>query len=222
LADARRFMVEAVAIDAAFHGDATGRDELSSRVLAALGSVPRHAFVPAEHAAGAYENRPVPLSGGRTLPRPYLSAVMADLLELGPGSRVLEVGTGSGYQAAILSLLAGRVVSVEPVAELAAGAIHRLARLGYAGVEVHHADGLAGWPEAAPYDAILVTLAVGETPPALFDQLRPGGKLLLPLGQGASTVLTLVSKNDKGKLKPKPRGLLEVDFEPLPPFRAED
>ena len=220
-ADARRWMLEAVAIDAAYHGDGTGRDVLPNRVLAALESVPRHAFVPPEQAAGAYENRSIPLAHGRTLPRPYLAAVMADLLELGPGSRVLEVGTGSGYQAAVLSRLAGRVVTIEPLGELAAEAGDRLARLGYGGVAVRHADGYGGWPGEAPYDAILVTLAVSEVPPALLAQLRPGGRLLLPLAQGPTTLLTLVSKNDKGKLRPKPRALLDVDFEPLPIFRGE-
>jgi protein-L-isoaspartate(D-aspartate) O-methyltransferase len=213
-------MVEAVAIDAAYHGDASGRDVLSPRVLSALSAVPRHAFVPPGEAAGAYENRAIPLGHGRSLPRPYYTAVMADLLDLSPGSTVLEVGTGSGYQAAILSRLAGRVLSLEPEPAFAAEAAARLERLGYAGVSVHHADGLAGWPPAAPYAAILVTLAVGEIPPSLLAQLQPGGKLVLPLVEGGSTVLTLVSKNDKGKLRPRPRALLEVDLEPLPAFHA--
>ena len=215
--DTVMLMLEAVKVEAAFHGREAGESELSPGVLAALASVPRQEFVPDSAASWAWENRPHALGYGRTLPQPYLSALMAELLDLGPGERVLEVGTGSGYQAAILSRLARKVSTLEPVGPLAREASARLARLGFPAVEVRHGDGLAGWPEAALFDAILVTLAVSEVPPALLAQLRPGGTMLVPLTYGGPTpYLTLVRKNDKGKLKPKPRPLLELAVEPLP------
>ncbi len=217
--DAIALLLEAVKVDAAFHGRQAGRDELSPGVLAALAEVPRHEFVPVAAAGLAWENRPAALGNGRTLPPPYFSALMAEMLDIGPGERVLEIGTGSGYQAAILARLAGRVRTVEPVGALARQASARLARLGFPGVEVRHGEGLAGWPEEAPFDGIVVTLAVAEIPPALLAQLAPGGTMLVPLTHGGSTpYLTLVHKNEKGKLKPKPRPLVALAVEALPPF----
>jgi len=213
-----QLMLEAVEVDAAYHGWAAGRDELSARVLAAVAAVPRHEFVPAAQVEWAYENRSIPLPYGRTLPKPYFPAVMAELLALSPRARVLEVGTGSGYQAAVLSPLAGQIFTLEPVAELATEASARLARLGFDNVTVARGDGRDGWPEHAPYDAILVTLATSEIPRALLDQLRPGGTLLIPLidAETGLQALTLVHKNAKSKLRPRPRALIQTSFDPLP------
>jgi protein-L-isoaspartate(D-aspartate) O-methyltransferase len=153
------------------------------RVLAAMRKVPRHEFVPAAVRDRAYDDTPVPIGHGQTASQPYMVAVMTELAELGPRSRVLEIGTGSGYQAAVLAEVAGEVYSIEILEPLATSARQTLERLGYGRVHVRHGDGYRGWPEAAPFDAIVVTAAPPEVPKALRDQLAPGGRLVVPIGR---------------------------------------
>jgi protein-L-isoaspartate(D-aspartate) O-methyltransferase len=152
------------------------------RVLAAMREVPRERFVAPVHAPSAYDDSPLPLECGQTVSQPYVVALMAEALELAPEDRVLEVGTGSGYAAAVLSRLAREVYTVERHRELAEAARERLARLGYANVYVRHGDGLLGWPEHAPYDAISVAAGGSEVPAALAAQLSSRGRLVMPLG----------------------------------------
>lgn len=159
------------------------------RVLAALRAVPRHVFVPPEKRAWAYADGPLPIGHGQTISQPYIVARMTELLGLQGDEKVLEVGTGSGYQAAILGHLAREVHTLERVPELATQAAERLARLGLDHVQVHVADGSLGWPPAAPYDAILVAAAAPEVPRALLAQLAPGGRLVLPVGDRYQQVL---------------------------------
>jgi protein-L-isoaspartate(D-aspartate) O-methyltransferase len=155
------------------------RDE---RVLAAMLSVPRHEFVPAELAGEAYGDRPLPIGHGQTISQPFMVAAMAEALGLSGGERLLEIGAGSGYQAAVLSLLAREVHTVEMHEELAVASRDRLRRLGYANVHVHVGDGTLGWPDAAPFEAIVVTAAAPEIPPPLTAQLEEGGRLIVPVG----------------------------------------
>ena len=152
------------------------------RLLAALRKVERHAFVPAEAALGAYGDHPLPIGHGQTISQPYIVAFMTEALRLRGGETVLEVGTGSGYQAAVLGELAGQVYTIEIVEPLARQAGALLQRLGYANVHVRAGDGYAGWPEAAPFDAIMVTAAAPRVPEPLKQQLKDGGRLILPVG----------------------------------------
>jgi protein-L-isoaspartate(D-aspartate) O-methyltransferase len=174
-----------------------GGREVSPRVLDALRSVPRHELVPEEERAPAYRNRPLAIGHGQTISQPFIVALMTDLLELEPHDRVLEVGTGSGYQAAVLAELAREVYSIEVVEELAEKAKRDLGRLGYANVTVRAGDGYAGWPEHAPFDAIIVTAAPDHIPAQLVEQLRPGGRLVIPVG-GLSQDLMVVEKKADG------------------------
>lgn len=217
-AGSRHLMMEAVEIDVAYHGRTLGKDTVSPRVLAAVAAVPRHEFVPPGEEAWAYENRAIPIGHGRTLQKPFLSAVVAEGLTLLPRDKVLEIGTGNGYQTAVLAPLVSHVYSLEPDAELAAEAAENLAALGVDNVTIARGDGRAGWPQHALYDAIVLNLAVEEVPPDLLLQLRPGGKLLVPLldRQSGAQVLTLVFKNEKSRLRPRPRPILQTSFEPLP------
>ena len=160
-----------------------------ARVLRALLAVERHRFVPAPLRAEAYTDRPLPIGSGQTISQPYVVAVMTELAGVEPGERVLEVGTGSGYQAAILAELAREVYSIEIVPELAARAAALLAELGYRNVHVETGDGYRGWPDAAPFDAIVVTAAPPSVPPPLLEQLAPGGRLVIPVGEGEEQVL---------------------------------
>ncbi len=153
------------------------------RVLSALARVPRHELVPAEQREHAYEDRPLPIGWEQTISQPYVVAYMTDQLQLRGEERVLEIGTGSGYQAAILSLLAREVYTIEIVEPLAERSRADLARLGYANVHVRAGDGYRGWPEQAPFDAIIVTAAPGHVPQPLIDQLAVGGRLVLPVGE---------------------------------------
>ncbi|HJQ84065.1 MAG TPA: protein-L-isoaspartate(D-aspartate) O-methyltransferase [Candidatus Binatia bacterium] len=154
-----------------------------ARVLAAMRKVPRHAFVPSAACARAYEDQPLPIGHGQTISQPYVVAAMTELAELRPDSRVLEIGTGSGYQAAVLAEIARAVYTIEIVEPLARSAEETLRRLGYERVRVRHGDGWRGWKEAAPFDAVVVTAAPPEVPPALLDQLAPGGRLVIPVGR---------------------------------------
>jgi protein-L-isoaspartate(D-aspartate) O-methyltransferase len=158
------------------------RGESSQRLLAAMRSVPRHCFVPENQRRAAYQDGPLPIGQGQTISQPYIVALMTHLLDLNGGERVLEIGTGSGYQAAILSVLAAEVHTLERHARLALRAAETLAQLGYANVAVHTADGSLGWQPAAPYAAILVTAAAPEVSRVLLDQLAEGGRLILPVG----------------------------------------
>jgi protein-L-isoaspartate(D-aspartate) O-methyltransferase len=155
------------------------RDE---RLLAAFESVPRHLFVPAENRYAAYDDSPLPIGFSQTISQPYIVALMTDLLKLSGDERVLEIGTGSGYQAAILGMMADEVHTVEYIPELAKNAMQLLQKLGLNNVKVHIGDGSLGWPEAAPYKGILVTAAAPQVPRVLLDQLEVGGRLVLPVG----------------------------------------
>lgn len=210
----RAAMLRAIADEVLWTNRYLGKTALDPRVLEAMRAVPRHAFVPDDMRPFAYENRPLPIGHGQTISQPYIVAVMTDLLHPAPGHRVLEIGTGCGYQAAVLSLLVARVYSVESVPELAGAAARRLKDLGYANVEVRHADGYRGWPEAAPFDAIVVTAAAPELPAALVDQLAPGGRLAIPIGpRGGEQDLVLIRKETDGSIDR--RVVLPVAFVPL-------
>lgn len=192
-----------------------GKDKPDPRVLAALREVPRAEFVPADRRADAHANRPLPIGFGQTISQPFIVVVMTDMLALTADSRVLEIGTGCGYQTAFLARLAARVYTVEIVAELSAVAKERLAKLGVANVEFRVGDGRQGWPENGPYDAIIVTAAAtGEIPPALFDQLKPGGRMVVPTGASMlAQELVLATKDEGGRMAK--RSLFPVAFVPL-------
>lgn len=210
----RNRMVEEIAglaLDTRFE---TGRTALSARVMAAMAKVPRHEFVPASQVANAYANRPLPIGLGQTISQPYIVALMTDLMEVKPGDRVLEIGTGSGYQAAVLAALAGTVYTIEIVEPLAREAGERLSRLGYRNVVTRIGDGYQGWPGEAPFDSIMVTAAPREVPQPLIDQLKPGGRLVVPVGgQIAGQSLLLIEKQANGTVTR--RNVLAVRFVPL-------
>lgn len=215
-AEARRRLLAEIAADARETQVWTGRSRFTERVMAALAKVPRHAFVPPDDQACAYINRPRGIGFGQTISQPYIVALMTDLLDLEPSHRVLEIGTGSGYQTAVLAELAGHVFSIESVGDLAATAAKRLAALGYGSVTSRHGDGYAGWPEEAPFDAIIVTAAPEKVPPALLDQLAPGGRLVVPIGAPhGPQMLTLYRKDAAGKVARS--GVLPVAFVPMRP-----
>jgi protein-L-isoaspartate(D-aspartate) O-methyltransferase len=187
---------------------------LAPEVLEAMGHTERHLFVPDAVRGAAYANRPLPIGYGQTISQPFIVALMTDLLRVGPGDTVLEVGTGSGYQAAVLAELGVEVLSMEIVEPLAVSAKALLADLGYDRVTVRHGDGYHGWPDRAPFDGIVVTAAASHVPPPLVDQLRPGGRMVIPVGSRFFTQhLMLVEKRDDGT--PTVRQLLPVRFVPL-------
>ena len=187
------------------------RGVTNRRVLDAMRTVPRHLFVPPSVRVQAYEDQPLPIGAGQTISQPYMVAVMTELLDPQPGDRVLEVGTGSGYQAAVLAELVSEVISIEIIPELAESARHRLADLGYHSVTVTTGDGYLGSPERAPFDGIVVTAAPKEVPPLLVDQLRVGGHLVIPVG-GSSQTLQLLERTEQGVRRKK---LFEVRFVPM-------
>jgi protein-L-isoaspartate(D-aspartate) O-methyltransferase len=191
-----------------------GKRELSQDVVAAMVNVPRHEFVPEHLKRYAYDNRPLPIGYGQTISQPYIVGIMTDLVDPGKDSVVLEVGTGSGYQAAILAYCVKQVYSIEIIEELAAEAKSRLKRLGVQNVEVRIGDGYYGWKEHAPFDAIIVTAAASHIPPPLVEQLKPGGKMIIPVGGPFITQYLMLVEKDEGS-KIKTRQLLPVAFVPL-------
>jgi len=206
----RANLVEEVRTYAGYAGDAPFSDD----VLAVLGRVERHLFVPPEQARYAYENRPLPIGHGQTISQPYIVALMTDLLELDEKDVVLEVGTGSGYQAAVLAELVDHVYSIEIVEALAVSARERLARLGYDNVTTKLGDGYYGWEEHAPFDSIIVTAAASHVPPPLIEQLKPGGRMVIPVGGRFMTqLLLLLEKGDDGEVVTRQIGA--VRFVPL-------
>ncbi|MDA0656514.1 MAG: protein-L-isoaspartate(D-aspartate) O-methyltransferase [Proteobacteria bacterium] len=176
-------LLKTIAAQASETASFLGADALDPSVMAAIEAVPREAFVPDTLQTRAYENRPLPIGMDQTISQPYIVAAMTHLLKLPAAARVLEIGTGCGYQTAILAEIAAEVVSVEFIAELADAARARLARLGYDNVAVHQGDGWRGWPDGAPYDGIIVTAAPDRLPTALVDQLRVGARLVIPIGE---------------------------------------
>lgn len=207
-------MVEEIALLARETGVETGRRELDARVMAAMAKTPRHRFVPPQEEKKAYQNRPLPIGYGQTISQPYIVALMTDLMHLGSGDTVLEIGTGSGYQAAILAGLARAVYTIEIVEPLGRQAENRLKALGYGNVTVRVGDGYHGWSEHAPFDAIIVTAAASHIPPPLIRQLKPGGRLVIPVGAAFFTqYLMLVEKKADGSVTS--RQILPVRFVPL-------
>jgi len=189
------------------------RDINDQRVLAAMGRVPRHEFVPTQMRGQAYNDHPLPIGQGQTISQPYIVAFMSQAVRVKPGDKVLEIGTGSGYQAAVLAAMGAKVYSVEIIPDLAAQAEARLKRLGYT-VRVKVGDGNFGWPQEAPFDAILVTAAAKRIPPKLVEQLKPGGRMILPVGQEPwAEELVLVVKDAQGKVSQ--HSLMAVRFVPL-------
>ncbi len=183
-------------------------------VLKVMAAVPRHEFVPEEYSRRAYDDTPLPIGYGQTISQPYMVAEMTRLLKLTGQSRVLEIGTGSGYQAAVLAHFTPRVYSIEIVKPLADAAANRLKRLGYEVVQVRAGDGYYGWEDQAPFDAIIVTAAAGQIPPPLIRQLKPGGRIIIPVGGPfAVQTLMLVEKSPEGKVTTK--ALMPVRFVPL-------
>jgi len=194
----------------------TGLKAMSSAVRAAMGKLERHRLVPQEQLRAAYANRPLPIGNGQTISQPYIVALSADLLAPRPEHVVLEVGTGSGYQAAVLAEVVRQVYSVELIESLGRTAAERLAAMGYGNVEVRIGDGYAGWPEKAPFDGIVVTAAAPKIPPALVAQLKPGGRMVIPVGgDGFIQYLKLVTKRADGGYDE--REVLPVRFVPLVP-----
>jgi protein-L-isoaspartate(D-aspartate) O-methyltransferase len=182
--------------------------------LAAMSAVPRHEFAGPEWQASAYSDGPLPIGEGQTISQPYVVALMTERLGLRPGEKVLEVGTGSGYQAAVLAELGVRVFTIEIFESLAREAEERLRRLGYENVVVRHGDGYLGWPEEAPFDAIIVTAAPDAIPQPLLDQLRPGGRMIIPVGpEGEVQELVLLRKDAGGAVRTE--SVSDVRFVPL-------
>ncbi len=212
-AEARAAMVEEVHFYATLARD-SGEEALNEDVMRSLGAVGRHEFVPARQKPFAYENRPLPIGHGQTISQPYIVALMTDLIELGRDDVVLEIGTGSGYQAAILAKLVKHVYSIEIIEALADEATARLGRLGYDNVTTKLGDGYYGWEEHAPFDAIVVTAASSHVPPSLVQQLRPGGRMVIPVG-GRFMIqqLLLLEKTDDDEVIT--RQIAAVRFVPL-------
>jgi protein-L-isoaspartate(D-aspartate) O-methyltransferase len=213
-AEQRERLLAEIKADFAMTGVQTGKLELGAAVYRAMAKVPRHEFVPPEQRGRAYLNRPLPIGYGQTVSQPYIVALMTELLEVETGDAVLEIGTGSGYQAAILAQLVDRVYTIEIVQELGEQASNRLRTLGYGNVTVRVGDGYYGWEEHAPFAAIIVTAAASHIPPPLVRQLRSGGKMVIPVGSRFMTqYLVMVEKDLDGTVTT--RQLLPVNFVPL-------
>jgi protein-L-isoaspartate(D-aspartate) O-methyltransferase len=207
-------LIEEIQDETRLTQEMTGVAAISPEVVAALRATPREAYVASGLEPFAYTNQPLPLGHAQTISQPFIVALMTELLHLRAGQTLLEVGTGSGYQAAVLARLAGRVVSVEILPPLAERAERTLRKQGIGNVEVHLADGHEGWPAAAPYDAIIVTACSHDVPPALVAQLKPGGRLVIPLGEPhGPQELTVLDKLGEGETRS--RRVLGVAFVPL-------
>ncbi len=210
----RQEMVRTIEQFARYTSDIIGEDGFSPRVLDAMRTVKRHWFIPKRRRSLAYDDRPVEIGYGQTISQPLIVALMTHLLDPEPDDVVLEIGTGSGYQAAVLSPLVQKVCTIEIITELGAAATGRLAALGYGNVETKIADGYYGWPECGPFDGIVVTAAADHVPPPLVDQLKPGGRMVIPVGgMFATQHLTLVEKTGLGEVLT--RQLLPVRFVPF-------
>jgi protein-L-isoaspartate(D-aspartate) O-methyltransferase len=213
-AAARAALVREIEADVRATKSYLGSDTLDPRVIAALAKVPRHEFVPADLRRLAYNDHPLPIGYDQTISQPYIVAVMTDLLQVFEGGQVLEVGTGSGYQAAVLGEVCAAVYSIEIVAPLGERSGALLKKLGYDNVHTKIGDGYAGWPEHAPYDGIIVTAAASHVPKPLLEQLRPGGRMVIPVKQGfGSQQLLLIEKADDGTVNETK--VLPVRFVPL-------
>jgi protein-L-isoaspartate(D-aspartate) O-methyltransferase len=213
LAIFRGHMVDVIGIHAELSSGEIGRSELDERVLAVMRDVPRHLFVPSPVAPAAYEDTPLPIGFNKTISQPFMVALMTDLLDPQPTDHVLEVGTGLGYQTAILARLVAKVWSVEVVEEFAESARERLKRLAVENVKIRVGDGSRGWPEHAPYDKVLVAAGANEVPTALIAQLKPSGRLVMPLGPAEDQRLSVIKKEADGNLKA--RGIMPVRFSEL-------
>ena len=211
---ARQAMIKDIEADVRLTSSHINKKELDPKVMDAMRKVPRHEFVPRQVRDIAYENRPLPIGYGQTISQPYIVALMTDLLEPKPQQKVLEVGTGSGYQAAILAELVAEVYTIEIIEPLGNEARERLKRLNYRNVHVRIGDGYYGWKEHGPFDGIVVTAAASHIPPPLIQQLKPGGRMVIPVGSRFMVQqLVLVEKDAKGKLTT--RQILPVRFVPL-------
>jgi protein-L-isoaspartate(D-aspartate) O-methyltransferase len=209
----REAMLQTIEAHAAAAASALGTSTIDPEVMQALRRVPRHLFVPPEQQPYAYDDRPLSIGHGQTISQPFIVALMTDLLNVQTDDRVLEVGTGSGYQAAVLAELAQRVYTIEIIPDLARSASDRLGRL-YGNIETRAGDGYHGWSEAAPFDSIVVTAAASHIPPPLVQQLLPGGRMVIPVGNRFSVQqLVLVEKDEAGGVTT--RQLLPVAFVPL-------
>lgn len=210
----RRALIAELRADAGSRIDAGASPKVDREVLDVLARVPRHAFVPPAERTDAYENRPLSIGYGQTISQPYIVALMTALARPQRGQKILEIGTGSGYQAAVLAEFGARVYTVEIVAPLAKPAAQRLQALGYRTVETRIGDGYYGWPEHAPFDAIVVTAAAASVPPPLIEQLAPGGRMVIPVGTAYFTqMLMLVDKRADGRVRT--RQIAPVRFVPL-------
>lgn len=205
----RRHMVEVIAIHTELASDEIGKAALDERVMTAMRQVPRHLFVPPPLAAYAYQDMPLPIGFDKTISQPFIVALMTDLLAPQPHEAVLEIGTGLGYQCAVLATLARQVWSIEIVEEFATYAEELLLGMGYSNVGIRIGDGSRGWPENAPFDKILLTVAAEEAPPPLLGQLKPGGRLVMPKGPEEMQLLTIADKDASGR----------VEFQELIPVR---
>lgn len=213
----RRHMVEVIEIYAELSADELGKGTINPRVLEAMARVPRHEFVPEVLRPFAYNNSPLPIGFDKTISQPFIVAVMTDLLDPLPTDRVLEVGTGLGYHAAVLAQLVERVWTVEIIEELAEEAGTRLSLLGYHNIDIRVGDGALGWPEHAPFERILVTAGAQKVPEALFAQLAPGGRMVLPTGTPDDQKLTVVDKTPGGRMRT--RSIMPVRFGELETVR---
>ena len=199
-AQLRQGMLADISAQTVFSCARLGKAALSSRVMEVMGRVPRHEFVPLELQPYAYADTPLPIGCGKTISQPFIVAVMTDLLDVQPTDAVLEIGTGLGYQSAVLAQLAQRVYSIELIEELAAQARYRLHRQGHANVEVRIGNGCRGWPERAPFDKVIVTAAPELIPPSLIYQLKPGGRMVIPAGLPGEQQLILLEKDAGGSV----------------------
>jgi protein-L-isoaspartate(D-aspartate) O-methyltransferase len=221
--DQRREMIAAIRVIAKHLIAEIGKTALDDRVVRAMAKVPRHEFVPIEVQPYAYLNRPLPIGFDKTISQPLMVAVMTDLLELKPDDVVLEIGTGLGYQSAVLAELAGKVYTVEVIDDLAQRAVQRLKQEGYTNVEVRVGNGYFGWPEHAPFDKVIVTASPDLIPPPLINQLKSGARMVVPVGLPGAQKLVVVDKDVNGRIKTKE--IMQVLFSLLegpdePAFRA--